>query len=177
MADRDDTTIDMRASVGAILAVADVLRVSHGRTREAEEEIKRLTALLERYEDENAQLRAALAVSKDPCLYCQLPADEMAKCESGFPGCGRADDLMGCPHLGAAMELGPLREALLMAAPFFNGGSSKTGRVIADALAAEFPFRFDDLVRVARTYGLDPEKLWPWREKAGGAEPPSEGAF
>jgi len=54
---------------------------------------------------ENNRLRAALASSKDPCVYCQLPKDEMAKCRSGFPGCARADDLMGCPELGAALEV------------------------------------------------------------------------
>ena len=54
---------------------------------------------------ENTYLRAALAVSKDPCLYCQLPADEMAKCKLGFPGCGRADDMTGCPEFGASMQV------------------------------------------------------------------------
>lgn len=54
------------------------------------------------YNAENTRLRA---VSKDPCVYCQLPAAEMAKCASGFPGCARADDLMRCPELGARMEL------------------------------------------------------------------------
>lgn len=53
---------------------------------------------------ENTRLRAALASSKDPCVYCQLPKDEMSKCRSGFPGCSRADDLMGCPELGASLE-------------------------------------------------------------------------
>lgn len=47
--------------------------------------------------DENARLRAALAVSKDPCLYCALPASEWSKCASGFPGCARGDDAMLCP--------------------------------------------------------------------------------
>jgi len=56
-------------------------------------------------ESENTRLRAALAHSDQPCSYCSLPADEIAKCKSGFPGCGRADDMMGCPHLGAAWEL------------------------------------------------------------------------
>lgn len=60
--------------------------------------------------DENVRLRAALAVSKDPCLYCQLPADEMAKCKSGFPGCARADDTTGCPEFGSAMALAMLEE-------------------------------------------------------------------
>lgn len=60
--------------------------------------------------DENARLRAALAMSKDPCLYCQLPADEMAKCKAGFPGCARADDTAGCPEFGSAMALAMLEE-------------------------------------------------------------------
>lgn len=61
---------------------------------------------------ENNQLRAALASSNDPCLYCQLPKDEMTKCRSGFPGCARADDLMGCPELGSAFEAERLEREL-----------------------------------------------------------------
>lgn len=61
---------------------------------------------------ENTRLRAALATSKDPCTYCQLPKEEMAKCRSGFPGCARADDLMGCPELGAALEVDRIEREL-----------------------------------------------------------------
>lgn len=61
---------------------------------------------------ENNRLRAALASSKDPCVYCQLPKDEMAKCRSGFPGCARADDLMGCQELGASLEVDRLEREL-----------------------------------------------------------------
>lgn len=71
-----------------------------------------LKAKVEKVTTENTYLRAALATSKDPCIYCQLPAEEMAKCERGFPGCARADDLSGCPEFGAAMEVHDLREAL-----------------------------------------------------------------
>ena len=70
--------------------------------RQLERELSEATA-------ENTRLRAALASSKDPCLYCQLPKGEMAKCRSGFPGCARADDLMGCPELGAALEVERLK--------------------------------------------------------------------
>ena len=73
--------------------------------RQLERELAEATA-------ENTRLRAALATSKDPCLYCQLPKDEMAKCRSGFPGCARADDLMGCPELGAALEVERLEREL-----------------------------------------------------------------
>ncbi len=34
---------------------------------------------------ENARLRAALAQSELPCVYCSLPREEWAKCSSGFP--------------------------------------------------------------------------------------------
>src|SRR5262245_5548795 len=61
---------------------------------------------------ENTRLRPALATSQDPCVYCQLPAEEMAKCKAGFPGCARMDDLVGCPEFGAAMELHDVRAAL-----------------------------------------------------------------
>lgn len=54
---------------------------------------------------ENMKLRAALANSKDPCAYCSLSKEDWAKCQSGFPGCARADDAMGCPELGAMLEL------------------------------------------------------------------------
>lgn len=43
---------------------------------------------------ENDTLKGILAKSNLPCIYCQLPADRMAECKSGFPGCARADDIM-----------------------------------------------------------------------------------
>lgn len=43
--------------------------------------------------EENDKLRALLAKGKGPCIYCQLPAEDIAKCQHGFPGCGRMDDL------------------------------------------------------------------------------------
>lgn len=61
-------------------------------------------------EAENTRLRAALANSELPCVYCTLPKDEWSKCPDGFPGCGRADDAMGCPELGARMEAEEWRE-------------------------------------------------------------------
>ena len=42
---------------------------------------------------ENDKLRYILAVGSDPCIYCTLPASDMPKCERGFPGCGRMDDI------------------------------------------------------------------------------------
>lgn len=58
---------------------------------------------------EIARLRAVLARSKDPCVYCSLPAERWTECRSGFPGCARADDMMGCPEFGASMDAQDLR--------------------------------------------------------------------
>lgn len=44
--------------------------------------------------EENDKLRGLVAVSDLPCVYCALPSADMGKCASGFPGCGRADDMM-----------------------------------------------------------------------------------
>jgi hypothetical protein len=74
----------------------------------AHAEVERLTLERDEAKAENTRLRAALANSDQPCAYCLLPAEEWAKCQSGFPGCARGDDAMGCPELGAAM----VRDAL-----------------------------------------------------------------
>jgi methylmalonyl-CoA mutase cobalamin-binding subunit len=46
--------------------------------REMREAVAEATTSLE---SENTRLRAALAVSKDHCVYCKLPADQMSKCQ------------------------------------------------------------------------------------------------
>lgn len=48
-----------------------------------------------RLQDENFKLRSYLAHGSDPCVYCGLPKADIAMCELGFPGCGRADDMLG----------------------------------------------------------------------------------
>jgi multidrug efflux pump subunit AcrA (membrane-fusion protein) len=70
--------------------------------RELREQLSALRA-------ENDRLRAALANSQSPCVYCSLPKEQWAECKSGFPGCGRSDDAMGCPELGASLEADALR--------------------------------------------------------------------
>jgi hypothetical protein len=45
-------------------------------------------------ESENDKLRGILAKSDLDCIYCGLPKKDMGRCYFGFPGCGRADDLM-----------------------------------------------------------------------------------
>lgn len=43
---------------------------------------------------ENDHMRKLLADADVPCMYCHLPRADMGKCQSGFPGCARADDMM-----------------------------------------------------------------------------------
>lgn len=47
---------------------------------------------------ENDILRAIIAKGPMDCIYCGLPAKDIAKCQSGFPGCGRGDDMMCDPR-------------------------------------------------------------------------------
>ena len=96
-------------------AERDVLKVAIALAPVAKEAADALDAK----DAEIERLRAALAQSDQPCAYCSLPAEEWAKCQHGFPGCARADDAMGCPHLGASLEVerlnaqvAVLREAL-----------------------------------------------------------------
>jgi hypothetical protein len=56
-------------------------------------------------QSENTRLRAAIAQGTSACIYCSLPKAEWSKCKSGFPGCTRGDDAMGCPELGASYYL------------------------------------------------------------------------
>jgi len=51
-----------------------------------------------RLREENDYLRAYIANSDLPCLYCKLPKERMAECRSGFPGCGRMDDIQHFPE-------------------------------------------------------------------------------
>jgi hypothetical protein len=63
-----------------------------------------MTRTIEEVERENTKLRGILANSPLPCLYCALPKADMAKCPSGFPGCGRADDIVLDPNFGAGLD-------------------------------------------------------------------------
>jgi hypothetical protein len=49
---------------------------------------------LDRLRKENEIMRGLIADSNMECIYCGLPKAEMAKCPSGFPGCGRGDDIL-----------------------------------------------------------------------------------
>jgi hypothetical protein len=74
--------------------------------------IRELERELREVQSENTRLRAALANSNGACVYCTLPKEQWAECRSGFPGCARADDVMGCPELGAALELQEAQERI-----------------------------------------------------------------
>lgn|SRR3990167_5721004 len=46
----------------------------------------------EQFKKENDILRGLIAKQNTPCVYCGEV--EIAKCPYGFPGCGRADDIL-----------------------------------------------------------------------------------
>jgi hypothetical protein len=49
---------------------------------------------LERLRKENDILRGIVAYSELPCVHCRLSKDDMSRCQFGFPGCARADDML-----------------------------------------------------------------------------------
>ena len=81
----------------------------------AADAIERLTRERDEARDENTRLRAAIANGGGACVYCSLPADKWVECKSGFPGCARADDALGCAELGARLELAEARAAMASA--------------------------------------------------------------
>lgn len=60
---------------------------------DASDRLDEMEGELREKDAENKKLRALLAASDADCPYCELPAHEMERCEMGFPGCSRADDL------------------------------------------------------------------------------------
>jgi hypothetical protein len=69
-----------QAKAALLTSERDTLRAKAERLQEAQKE--------------NDQLRSLLSTSKADCAYCGLPANRMAECASGFPGCARADDML-----------------------------------------------------------------------------------
>jgi hypothetical protein len=68
-----------------------------------------MTLTLEELQKENDTLRGICAYENIDCLYCGLPRAEMARCHHGFPGCPRADDMMGAPAR-IQEKYGPVRK-------------------------------------------------------------------
>lgn len=67
-------------------------------------DLKEIFALISSEVNDKYRLQAALAYSKDPCMYCALPYEETSKC-NGFPmSCGRMDDKTLCPELGMSLD-------------------------------------------------------------------------
>ncbi len=70
----------------------------------ADEHIDAITNMLKankalaKVQAENDKLRGMIAYSDMNCVYCGLPKADMNKCQHGFPGCGRADDMMNYPE-------------------------------------------------------------------------------
>ena len=79
------------------------------RCEEAQKDRTRLTAKVSEIEQENTKLRGILARSKEPCIYCGLT--NMAECPSGFPGCGRMDDLMAADDFDSILQAHLERES------------------------------------------------------------------
>lgn len=55
--------------------------------------------------EENDKLRGFLARGQGICVYCNLPAEDIAKCSSGFPGCARMDDMMNAIESRRILDL------------------------------------------------------------------------
>ena len=103
-----------------------------------------LVQKMHKLEGENTRLRAAIAQGTAACIYCSLPADEWAKCRSGFPGCARADDAMGCPEFGARMACSELEAEVAR----LKGVVNKATEDIS--LAIEYGQRASTALREAR---------------------------
>lgn len=78
-------------------------------------------------EEENTRLRAALAQSELPCVYCTLPAEKWGECQHGLPGCPRSDDATGCPELGAALQLQSVQDELQIVRAALNAAIKQGG--------------------------------------------------
>lgn len=98
------------------------------------------TAIQERdaLQRENDAFRATTANGPGPCVYCALPRERWAECNSGFPGCGRGDDAMLCPHVGSDMGL---RDELATA---IQERDQARADAFEEALAAAVGYRPED---------------------------------
>lgn len=74
---------------------------------------QRLDTAVEALTKENDTLRGLVANGQGDCVYCQLPAVDMAKCARGFPGCARMDDMLAAPESKAVEDCRALRYALM----------------------------------------------------------------
>ena len=75
--------------------------------------IENLTVSNQELLTENNKLRGILAAGKGDCVYCGLPAADIAKCPHGFPGCARMDDIVNKHETAVEMENTNLRVDVL----------------------------------------------------------------
>lgn len=114
---------------------------------------------------ENDKLRVLLATSNANCAFCGLPAAEMAKCASGFPGCSRADDMLLCVHptrqdlldeaernaaravlagaMATAKSLAEERDRAVERSNFFEAGEARAVYALRAVVAAVLPHEED----------------------------------
>lgn len=94
----------LRLSMGEL--TANEVLVARAAIRWANRESGKLPlGTLEGVLHENDVLRGLLAKGKGDCQYCSLPADQIGKCERGFPGCSRMDDIVNYPAKEAEEKL------------------------------------------------------------------------
>jgi hypothetical protein len=58
---------------------------------------------------ENDKLRGLLAKGQGDCVYCGLPAEDIARCAHGFPGCARMDDIVNAHETAKDQEIFELK--------------------------------------------------------------------
>ena len=75
--------------------------------------IENLTVSNQELLTENDKLRGLLAAGQGDCVYCGLPAADIAKCPHGFPGCTRMDDIVNKHETAVEMENTNLRVDVL----------------------------------------------------------------
>jgi len=80
-------------------ATAKAIAEEHNAFIDILDRVERAEREREEARKENDFMRVRLAESGKNCVYCNLPASDMAKCSAGFPGCARADDLLTCDEL------------------------------------------------------------------------------
>ena len=108
-------------------------------------------AELARLRAENDKLRGLLAKGGKDCAYCGLPAEDIARCASGFPGCARMDDIMQAGVADENKALQEQSETALMDAQALRDGRAE----LVEALEP-FGCAADDLDK----YADDKHEIW-----------------
>jgi hypothetical protein len=106
----------MKANLAQALWELDKANAELARMAAKRDTARLLLAQAQRERDEarseNDKLRGLLAKSDKDCPYCGLPAAEISKCEQGFPGCGRMDDIISAQGTKAEADLAAIDAVL-----------------------------------------------------------------